>query len=84
MDIKTVGDHECIHCGKCISVCPAKAIGWKGSKLFVRKNDTDMPVESESKSLLGMVKPKQEPTVDEQTPDTAANTTSEVETDEEV
>ncbi len=60
MDIKTVGDHECIQCGKCISVCPAKAISWKGSKLFVRKNDTDMPVETESKSLLAMVKPKED------------------------
>ena len=29
MDIKHVGDHECIHCGKCIGVCPAKAISWK-------------------------------------------------------
>lgn len=43
MDVKKVGDHECIQCGECISVCPAKAISWKGSKLFVRENDTAMP-----------------------------------------
>lgn len=36
MDIKHVGDHECINCGECIAVCPAKAISWKGSKLFLR------------------------------------------------
>ncbi len=60
MDIKTVGDHECIQCGKCISVCPAKAISWKGSNLFVRKNDTDMPAPSEGVNLLGMVQPKEE------------------------
>lgn len=39
MDVKHVGDHECINCGECIKVCPAKAISWKGSKIFVRDND---------------------------------------------
>ena len=42
MDIKKVGDHECIQCGACIAACPAKAISWKGSKFFVRANETDM------------------------------------------
>jgi ferredoxin len=42
MDIKKVGDHECIQCGACISVCPAKAITWKGSKFFVRAGETDV------------------------------------------
>ncbi len=36
MDIRKVGDHECINCGECIPVCPAKAISWKGSKIFLR------------------------------------------------
>lgn len=36
MDVKRVGDHECINCGECIDVCPAHAISWKGSSLFVR------------------------------------------------
>ncbi len=43
MDVKHVGDHECINCGECISVCPAKAITWKGSKIFLRKNDIEEP-----------------------------------------
>ncbi len=61
MDIKRVGDHECIHCGKCISVCPVNAISWKGSKLFVRKNDTDAPTTSEEiKPLDGLLKKKEE------------------------
>ena len=30
MDIRHVGDSECIQCGECISVCPTKAIRWKG------------------------------------------------------
>ena len=38
MDISRVGDHECIQCGECIAVCPAKAISWKGSKLFLHVN----------------------------------------------
>lgn len=38
MDIKRVGDHECINCGECISVCPAQAISWKGSQIFVHAN----------------------------------------------
>ena len=29
MDIKKVGDHECIHCGECLSVCPAGAIYYR-------------------------------------------------------
>ena len=30
MDIKKVGDKECIQCGACRSVCPFDAISWKG------------------------------------------------------
>lgn len=56
MDIKHVGDHECIQCGACISVCPTKAISWKGSKIFLRENETDMPVASEGVDLMAMAK----------------------------
>jgi ferredoxin len=60
MDIKRVGDHECIHCGECISVCPVKAISWKGSKIFVRGNDETAPTVSEElKPLNGMLKSTQ-------------------------
>ena len=38
MDVKRVGDHECINCGECMDVCPAKAISWKGSQLFLHQN----------------------------------------------
>ncbi len=48
MDIRRVGDHECINCGECISVCPAHAISWKGSKLFVHANAAEpLPVPAE-------------------------------------
>jgi thiol-disulfide isomerase/thioredoxin len=35
MDIRSVGDHECINCGECIDVCPTKAIEWKGGKFVI-------------------------------------------------
>ena len=64
MDIKNVGDHECIHCGACIAVCPAKAISWKGEKLFMRANDADMPASTEIKPLTSMLKRKEETKVE--------------------
>ncbi len=39
MDIRHVGDAECISCGECVSVCPTQAISFKGSGVFLRKND---------------------------------------------
>ncbi|MCH5163559.1 MAG: redoxin domain-containing protein [Clostridiales bacterium] len=56
MDIKHVGDHECINCGECISVCPAKAITWKGSKIFLRGNDIEQPATIEEKPLADIRK----------------------------
>ena len=63
MDIKRVGDHECIHCGACVSVCPTKAISWKGEKLFVRGNDVGAPTTSEDiKPLSEMLVKKEQDT----------------------
>lgn len=39
LDIHKVADQECIGCGECISVCPTKAIVWKGPKLIKTTND---------------------------------------------
>jgi ferredoxin len=58
MDIKKVGDHECIHCGACISVCPTKAISWKGSKLFIKKDNIDLPADTDIKPLNTMLQSK--------------------------
>lgn len=41
MDVRHVGDHECINCGECMSVCPTGAIRWKGSKPFLAPNAID-------------------------------------------
>lgn len=39
LDINKVGDQECIGCGECISVCPTKAIVWKGPRILTHNNE---------------------------------------------
>lgn len=39
MDIRHVGDHECISCGKCITACPTGAISYKGPKILLAPNE---------------------------------------------
>ncbi len=39
LDVKKVGDQECISCGECIDVCPTKAIIWKGTNIFIKNNE---------------------------------------------
>lgn len=41
MDIRRVGDHECIHCGECIDVCPTKAISFKAGKYVIHGPQCD-------------------------------------------
>ena len=51
MDITTVGDKDCIHCGDCIEVCPTNAISWRGSKIFLPKNEFEAAPSSDSDAL---------------------------------
>lgn len=55
MDVRHVGDHECIECGECMSVCPTQAISWKGSKIFLHKNavEAEAQVEEAEAPALG-------------------------------
>ncbi len=46
MDIRHVGDAECISCGECVPVCPTKAISFKGGKIFLK--DNDLPPQDEA------------------------------------
>lgn len=48
MDIKEVGDHECIQCGECRKVCPCKAIDWKAIRKLVKE---DLEKENEIQKL---------------------------------
>ncbi len=43
MDVKEVGDHECIQCGECKKVCHCNAIDWKKIKHNI-KNDVNEEV----------------------------------------
>ena len=36
MDVRHVGDHECIHCAKCMDVCAQKAISLKAGKVTLK------------------------------------------------
>lgn len=49
VDIRCAGDSECIACGECVSVCPTKAITWKGSSLLSRNKEAP---EEKSLSLI--------------------------------
>ena len=40
MDVKHVGDHECIHCGKCVDVCSQGAISLKAGKIALKGPET--------------------------------------------
>ncbi len=50
VDIRHVGDQECIQCGECMEVCPTNAISWKGPKIFLK--DNDLPREADQEALL--------------------------------
>lgn len=49
MDIRHVGDHECIHCGECIDVCPTKAISFKAGKITLRGPEINAPTQESRK-----------------------------------
>ena len=49
VDIRHVGDQECIGCGDCIDVCPTKAISWKGGKVLLAQNDLGTSAEDKKK-----------------------------------
>ena len=55
LDIKHVGDQECIGCGECVNVCPTKAIVWKGPKFLpdsIKENKTARSITRSISCLL--------------------------------
>ncbi len=63
MDIKHVGDHECISCGECIPVCPVNAIKWKGDKIFLAPNAIETPIPERKLNLAEMANKNETPVV---------------------
>jgi len=51
MDVKHVGDHECIHCGECIDVCPTKAISFKAGRYVLHGPQIEAAPASEQKKV---------------------------------
>ena len=48
MDIKRVGDTECIPCGECMAACPTKAISWRGPKILLPENEIEGSVDGDT------------------------------------
>ena len=47
MDIRKVGDHECINCGECIPVCPTNAIYFNGNKFKLNTKEVKEEIKIE-------------------------------------
>ena len=55
VDIRHVGDQECISCGECIDVCPTKAISWKGANITVKPNESVTAPESKQRKTKRLI-----------------------------
>ena len=53
MDVRHVGDHECIHCAKCMKVCASKAISMKAGRITLISADQDKPEVVEKERQTG-------------------------------
>ena len=52
VDIRHVGDQECISCGECVEVCPTKAIVWKGPKVLLNASEGLSGEQNRKKKLI--------------------------------
>ncbi len=48
MDVRHVGDHECINCAKCMDVCARKAISFKAGSVTLKAPEGGVPGEPEN------------------------------------
>lgn len=55
VDIKHVGDQECISCGECIDVCPTKAISWKGFRSNPKPSEKHKKLRTVTRSIVAVV-----------------------------
>ncbi len=49
MDVKEVGDHECIQCGECRNVCSCHAIDWKVISKIIKEEPKEEKIIEENK-----------------------------------
>ena len=59
MDVRRVGDHECIHCAKCMEVCNQKAISLKAGSFTLKAPEggcaDDRPDSEAKRKKFGMI-----------------------------
>lgn len=58
MDVKEVGDHECIQCGDCMKVCGCKAIKWKMISSIIKEDEEKAKQQEELVSSVDEVEKK--------------------------
>ena len=49
MDVRHVGDHECIHCAKCMDSCAQKAISLKAGSIVLKAPSSTQSVEEQTR-----------------------------------
>ena len=57
MDVKEVGDHECIQCGDCMKVCECSAIKWKMISKII-KEDEEKALENNPQAITEEINTK--------------------------
>ena len=49
MDVRQVGDQECIHCAKCLTLCPEKAISLQAGKAVLKAPAAALSTEAQAR-----------------------------------
>lgn len=58
MDVKEVGDHECIQCGDCMKSCGCKAIKWKMISNIIKEDEEKVKQQNLDNTTLSEVDEK--------------------------
>ena len=58
MDVKEVGDHECIQCGDCMKSCGCKAIKWKMISQIIKEDEEKDQQENNNQAIIDESKSK--------------------------
>ena len=58
MDVKEVGDHECIQCGDCMKSCGCKAIKWKIISQIIKEDEEKDQQENNNQAIIDESKSK--------------------------